>query len=150
MLSHIRFLEGYIYYCFPGGPVVKNPPASAGDAKDLGSIPVSGSSPGVGNGNPLQYSCLGTSTDRGTWWAPVHGIAVRHDWATELILYFTWASQVALMVKNPPTNSGDGRGMGLIPGLGQSPGRGHGNPLQYSCLGNPMDRGTWWAPVHGL
>ena len=52
------------------------------------------------------------------------------------------------MVKNPPTNSGDGRGMGLIPGLGQSPGRGHGNPLQYSCLGNPMDRGTWWAAVH--
>jgi len=50
-------------------------------------------------------------------------------------------------VKNPPTNIGV---MGLIPGLGRSPGDGNGNPLQYSCLGNPMDRGAWWATVHGL
>ena len=49
------------------------------------------------------------------------------------------------MVKNLPANSGD---MGLIPGLGRSPGEGNGNPLQYSCLGNPMDRGAWWAIVH--
>ena len=40
--------------------------------------------------------------------------------------------------------------MGSIPGLGRCPGRGHGNPLQYSCLENPMDRGAWWATVHGL
>ena len=53
---------------FPGGPVVKNPPASAGDAD---SIPGSGRSPGVGNGNPLQYSCLGNPMDRGAWWATV-------------------------------------------------------------------------------
>ena len=39
---------------------------------------------------------------------------------------------------------------GLIPGLGRSPGRGHGNPLQYSCLGNPRDRGAWWDAVHGV
>ena len=50
------------------------------------------------------------------------------------------------MVKNPPANAGD---MGLIPGLGGSPGEGSGNPLQYSCLGNPMDRELWWATVHG-
>ena len=49
------------------------------------------------------------------------------------------------MVKNPPTNAGDTRDMGSISGLGRSPGGGHGNPLQYSCLGNPMDRGSWWA-----
>ena len=42
------------------------------------------------------------------------------------------------------------RGVGLIPGLGRSPGRGHGNPLQCSCLENPMDRGAWWATVHGV
>ena len=48
---------------FPGGPVVKNPPASAGDARDSGSIPGSGRSSGVGNGNPLQYSCLDYSLD---------------------------------------------------------------------------------------
>ena len=46
-------------------------------------------------------------------------------------------SHVALVVKNPPTNTGDIRGEGLIPGLGRSPGEGHGNPLQYSCLENP-------------
>ena len=45
-------------------------------------------------------------------------------------------------------NAGDARGTGLIPGLGRSPGGRHGNPLQYSCLENPMDRGDWWAMVH--
>ena len=51
------------------------------------------------------------------------------------------------MVKNWPL--GDTRDMGLIPGLGRSPGVGNGNPLSYSCLGNFMDRGVWWAIVHG-
>ena len=55
-------------------PVVKNPPASAGDTRDASSVPGSGRSPGVGNGNPLQYSCLGNSMDRGVWWAIVHGV----------------------------------------------------------------------------
>ena len=59
---------------FPGGSVVKNPPASAGDARDMTSIPESRKSPGEGNGNPLLYSCLETSMDRGAWWATVHGI----------------------------------------------------------------------------
>ena len=48
---------------------------------------------------------------------------------------------MAQTVKNPPANAGDVRGMGLIPGSGRSPGEGNGNPLQYSCLGNSMDRG---------
>ena len=56
---------------FPRVSMVKNPPASAGDA---GSIPAPGRSPGVGNGNPLQYSYLENPMDRGTWWATVHGI----------------------------------------------------------------------------
>jgi len=54
------------------------------------------------------------------------------------------------MVKNPPANAGDIRDTGSIPGLGRFPGEGNGNPLQYSCLGNPMDRGAWWAVVHGV
>ena len=54
------------------------------------------------------------------------------------------------MVKNLPANVGDIRDSGLIPGLGRSPGAGNGNPLQYSCLENPMDRGAWWATVHGV
>jgi len=49
------------------------------------------------------------------------------------------------VVKNPPANTGD---MDVIPGLGRSPGEGNGNPFQYSCLANPMDRGAWQATVH--
>ena len=51
------------------------------------------------------------------------------------------------VVRNLPANAGD---VGLIPGLGRSPGEGNGNLLQYSCLGNPVDRGAWWATVHGV
>ena len=58
------------------------------------------------------------------------------------------ASQGAPSVKNLPDNAGDIRDMGLIPGLGKSPREGHGNPLQCSCLENPMGRGAWWATVH--
>ena len=54
------------------------------------------------------------------------------------------------MVKNPPANAGDIRDAGLIPGLGRPPGGGYGNPLQYSCLENTMDRGARWATVHGV
>ena len=59
-----------------------------------------------------------------------------------------WASQVVLDVKNLPANAGDTRDMGSVPGLGRSPGGGHGNPLQYSCLEKPVDRGAQWATVH--
>ena len=58
------------------------------------------------------------------------------------------ASQVALVVRNPPTNAGGIRNMSLIPGSGRSPGEGHGNPLQHSFLGNSMDRGAWRPAVH--
>ena len=57
---------------------------------------------------------------------------------------------MALVVKNPSANAGDVRDSGLIPGLGRSPGEGYGNPFQYSCLENPMDRGDWQATVHGV
>ena len=65
-------------------------------------------------------------------------------------MYIKMGSQVALVVKNPPANAGNIRDMDLIPGSGRSPGRGHGNPLQYSCLEKPMDRGAWTATVHGV
>ena len=58
------------------------------------------------------------------------------------------ASQVALVVKNPPANTRDRRDAGSVPALGRSPGGGHGSPFQYSCLENPMDRGAWQATVH--
>ena len=57
---------------------------------------------------------------------------------------------MALVVKNPPANAGDVRDAGLTPGLGRSPGEGHGNPLQYSCGENPTDRTAQQAIVHGV
>ena len=60
------------------------------------------------------------------------------------------ASQMALVVKNLTANAGDIRDEGSIPGSGRSPGEGQGNPLQYSCPENPMDRGTWRAAVHSI
>ena len=115
--------------------MVKNPPASAGD---VGLIPGSGRPPGKGSGNPLQYSCLGNPMGRGAWWATFHGVAkeLRHDLAT-----------CGSAGKESACNAGD---LGLIPGLGRSPGGGHGNPLQYSCLKSSMDRRTCWAAVHGV
>ena len=65
---------------FPGGAVVRNLPANAGDAGDSSLIPGSGRSPKVGNGNPLQCSCIENSMDRGTWLATVHGIAKSWTW----------------------------------------------------------------------
>ena len=71
----------YYYLCtlkrrwgFPGGAVVKNLPANAGDTGDTGSITGSGRYPGTENGNPLQYSCLENLMNRGAWWAPVHRV----------------------------------------------------------------------------
>ena len=57
---------------------------------------------------------------------------------------------MVLVLKNLPANAGDTGDTGLIPGLGRSPGGGHGNPLQYSCLENSMHRGAWLATVHGV
>ena len=59
----------------------------------------------------------------------------------------SWASLVAQMVNNLACNAGD---LGSIPGLGRLPGKGNGNPLSYSCLGNSMDREAWWATVRGI
>ena len=58
------------------------------------------------------------------------------------------ASHMALVITNSPANAGDIRDAGSVPGLGRSPGGGHGNPLQHSCLENPMDREPWQATVH--
>ena len=57
---------------------------------------------------------------------------------------------MVLVVKNPSAKTGNARDTGSVPGSGRSPGGGHGNPLQYSCLENPMDRGAWQAIVNGV
>jgi len=68
-----------VHASFPGGSLLKNPPASAGDGRDVGLIPGSGRSPGEGNGNPLQYLCLRNPMDREAWRATVCGIAKELD-----------------------------------------------------------------------
>ena len=87
---------------FPGGVVVKNPPAYAGDARDEGSITGSRRSHGGGNDSPLQFSCLGNSMDIGAWWPTVHGVPKSRAWLTSTqpcllsnsSLNFVWKSLV--------------------------------------------------------
>ena len=106
--------------------------------------------------SPTQWTWVWASSGN-WWWTGKSGMLQsmgsqsrtwRSDW-TELNCMFQ-ASQVALVVNNPPANAGDERDTGLIPGLGRSPGIGNGKPLQNSCLENPMDRGGWRAAVHGV
>ena len=111
-------------FAHDGGSDNKESVCSVGD---LGSIPGLGRLPGEGNGYPPQYSCLENSLDRGGWRAIV-----------------------SVVVKNLPANAGDEGNMGSVPGSGRSPGVGNCNPLQYACLENSMDRGDWWATVHGV
>ena len=89
---------GYITWAPQVSLVVKNPPANAGDGRDAGSIPGLGRSPGEGNGNPLQDSCLENSMNRGAWWATVHRVA--KSW--------TWLSQAWHAVAHSTENSRSG------------------------------------------
>ena len=77
---------------FPGGALVKNPPANAGEARDASLIPGLGRSPGVGNDNPLQYSCMKNSMDRGACWAIVHEVTKSGTQLTQLLLVNTFTT----------------------------------------------------------
>ena len=68
----------------------------------------------------------------------------------DTLLYIKWGFPGNSMVKNPPADAGDARDMDLILGLGRYPGEENGNPLKYSCLKNPIDRGAWQATGHGV
>ena len=138
--------------------------------REAGSIPGSGRSPGGGRGNPLQYSCLENSMDRGasagySLWGRKESDTTNtptlkkiteevSESRDDLIhqCYSRSKSRRGLpsgsVVKYLPANAGDPRDMGSIPGSGRSSGGGNGNPLQYSCLRN-MDRGAWQVTVLG-
>ena len=75
---------------FPGGSVVKNPPANARAVRDMGSIPGSGRSPGGGHGNPLRYSCLDNHVERKVWWATVHGVTKSWERLNRLSMHTVW------------------------------------------------------------
>jgi len=127
---------------FPGGSDGKESACNAGDPSLTLGL---GRFPGEGNGNPLQYCCLEKPMDGGAWWATYSLWGHKESDTTEATSLYAdnRASQVALVVKKAPANAGDIRDIGSIPWLGRSSGGGNGNPLQYSCLENPMDRGAW-------
>ena len=87
-------------------------------------------------------------SDMTEWLTHTHMRAHTHK--SILYVYYNGTSQVALVVKNPDVSEGDMRDVGWISGWGRSPGRGHGNPHQYSCLENPMDSGAWQATLHRI
>ena len=78
------------------------------------------------------------------------GFHLLTDNPSELLVHLRRASQVVQLVKNLPVNAGDTKDAGSSPGLGRSPSIGNGNLSQYPCLEKSMDRGAWWATVHGL
>ena len=140
LIEHVIITQG-----FPCGPAGKE---SACNAGDLGLISGLGRSPGEGKGYPLQYSGPENFVD-----CIVHGVTKSQTWLSDFRGHLwarpstEWASQVVLVVKNPPANAGDARDAGSITGSGKSPGVGNGNLLWYSCLENSMDRGAWSATV---
>ena len=108
----------------------------------------------------LTLSSLAVRAKRTMYWVTWASSSVLMNPVVSLVMYTracprgdnprthrAWASLVAQLLKNPPTNAGD---TGSIPGSGKSPGDGNGNPFQYSCLGNPTHREVWWATVHGV
>ena len=123
---------------------------------------------GEGNGTPVQYSCLENPMDGGAWKAAVHGVTEGRTWLSN----FTFTIHFHALEKEMATHSsvlawripGTGEPGGLrsmgshrvghdwsdLAVAVQSHGEGNGTPLQYSCLENPMDRGAWWAAVHGV
>ena len=120
---------------------------------------------GEGNGNPVQCSCLENPRDGEAWWAAVCGVAQSRTRLKQLssssrTSHQALLSRIVMQVlavlpglplwvsgKEPACNAGD---TGSIPGLGRFLQEGHGNPLQYSCLENLMNRRAWWATVHGV
>ena len=102
---------------------------------------------GEGNGNPLQCSCLENPRDGGAWWATVYGVAQSWTRLKRLSSSSSSSTLGGADDKEPTCQRRTQRDTGLIPGLERSPREGNGNPLQYSCLEYPMERGNWWAIV---
>ena len=100
---------------------------------------------------PTPVFLPGESQGGGAWWAAVYGVAQSRTRLKRLSSSSSVSMELPqwLRGKESAWNVGDTEDVGLIPGSGRSPGGGHGSPFQYSCLENPMDRGAWWATVHG-
>ena len=150
-LVYSLFIHTHTYMGYPGGSDDKESSYKAGD---LDAIPESGRS--LEKGVAIHSSILAWKVmTQNLGGLHPRNCRAGHDWVTnthththtQTRVYHVYASQVLLVVKSLAAKAGD-KDVGLIPGLGRSSRGGHGSPLQYSCLGNPMDRGTWWATVH--
>ena len=135
---------------FPGGSDGKG---SACNMGDLGLIPGSRRFLGEGNGYPFQYSCLENSMGQRSPVGYNSPWCCKESDTTERLTLFHYYSSFmdftgSSVVKNPLANAGNAGDRDSIPRSGRSPGGGNGNPLQYSCPENSMDRGAWWAIVH--
>jgi len=131
--------------------VVKNTPPNAGHARNTGLIPGRKRYSGGGHNNTLQGSCLDNPMDRRAWWAIVHWVArslIQLKWFSMHTNIRTWSFPKWCGIDLPANARGSGDEF-IIPGPGRFTGIGNGNPLQYFCLKNSMDRGAWWAAVHG-
>ena len=136
-------LKGYSLG-FPGGASGKKPACQYRRQKRCGSVPELRRSPGGGQSNPLQCSCLENPRDGGAWWAAVYGVA----WSRTQLKRLSSSSSSSLSHKGSSAGKESACNVGdleLIPGLGRSPGEGKGYPLQYSGLKNSMD-----GIVHGV
>ena len=132
-----------VFLGFPCGSAGKESACKAGD---LGSIPGLGRSPGEGKGYPLQFSGLENSMDN-PWGRKESDTTERLSLSLHIYFLSIYRFPGGSVVKNPQTKAGDA---GSVIGLGRSSGGGNGNPLQESCLRNPMDRRVWWAVVHTI
>ena len=136
--------------------MVKNPPAYAGDIRDVGSIPGSGRSPGEENGNPLQYSCL--ERPHGQWSLVGYCLNRVEKSRTQLKRLSMHIQRLLTRFRTlgfPGGSDGkesahNGGDLGSIPGLGRSPGEGNSYSFQYSDPQSSMDRGAWQAIVYGV
>ena len=109
---------------------------------------------GGGNGNPLQCSCLENPRDGRAWWAAIYAVAQSRtrvkrlsSSSSSICIKLNMSSPSGSVVKNLPANAGN---VCSVPGSRRFPGKGNGKPLRSSCLENSMDRGAWWATVHGV
>ena len=148
-ISFIAHLYGFqIYYLrgFPGGSLGKESSCNVGDPD---SIPESGRCPGGGHVNPFQYSSVENSQGQRSLASCSPWGRKESDTTEQLSTTHIFQAGLSrwLSGKGPTCQAGEA---GLIPGSERYAGGGNGNPLQYSCLGNPMDRGAWWATVWGI
>ena len=124
--------------------MVMNLSPYAEDVRYMGSVAGLRRCPGGGNDNPLEYSCLENPMDRGAWWATVHGVV------KSLTRLKRLSARAVECFPGGACQSRRWKRQELDLWSGRSPGGGHGNPLQYSCLENSMDRGAWQATVHKI